>query len=68
MGTQVRLHLFEGDPVDVGLLDIRDVSTWVDLATHVARRLPLYVEGSRRMVFAGGSIAWAEAITDPTLV
>lgn len=65
LGTQVRLHLYGGDFCDVGLLAIRDVSTWNDLADRVLRAMPLVVESGRRRVFGGGAILWAEVLTDP---
>jgi hypothetical protein len=65
LGTQVRLHLYGGETCDVGLLTIRDVSTWNDLADRVLRAMPLIVDSGRRRVLAGGAILWAEVITDP---
>jgi hypothetical protein len=65
LGTQVRLHLYGGDSVDCGLLDIRDVTNWDDLEARIVRGMALSVRGARRYVLAGGSIMWAEVTSDP---
>jgi hypothetical protein len=67
MGTRVRLHLPEGETVEVGLLDVRDVSTWSELSMLVARRMPIAVEGPTPRVFAGGVVMWAEKISESVI-
>lgn len=64
LGTQVRLHLYR-ESVDVGLLAIRDCSTWDDLVARVDRNMTVEVLASRRRVFTGGAILWAEVLSDP---
>lgn len=64
LGTRVRLHLYR-ETVDVGLLAIRDCSTWDDLVARINRGMAVEVLASRRRVFVGGSILWAEVLSDP---
>lgn len=64
LGTQVRLHLYR-EAVDVGLLAIRDCSTWDDLVARIDRNMTIEVMASRRRVFTGGVILWAEVLSDP---
>lgn len=65
MGNTVRLHLHNEPPVEVALLSIRDVSTWSDLVARIEMGQALEVLGSRRRVFSGGVVLWAEVTTDP---
>lgn len=65
LGTQVRLYLYGGQSVDVGLLAIRDVANWTDLAEKIIRGQAVEVKASRRRVFGSGAIMWAEVLTDP---
>jgi hypothetical protein len=65
LGTQVRLWLYGGVSVDVGLLAIRNVSTWDDLAERIVAGQAIEVKASRRRVFGGGAVMWAEVLTDP---
>jgi hypothetical protein len=62
IGTQIRLHMPDDYSVDVGLLDIANVSTWSDLAMLIGRRLPIEVGGPGRMMFAGGVVLWVEML------
>jgi hypothetical protein len=64
LGTMVRLHLYQHH-VDVGLLTIRDCSSWSDLTDRVMGNLPIEVLASRRRVFSGGIVLWAEVLSDP---
>ncbi len=65
LGTQVRLHIHGGYHVDVSLLDIAKIATWVDLAGYIERCAPLEVVGPRRYAFGPGVVLWAEVISDP---
>lgn len=65
LGTRVLLHLYRQDPIEVALTAIRDVTTWNDLAYRIMNGMPVEVLASRRRVFAGGVILWAEVSTDP---
>jgi hypothetical protein len=65
LGTQVRLHLYGGDYVDCGLLDIRDVSNWDDLSARVVRAMAIEIRGGHRSILAGGAVMWADVISDP---
>jgi hypothetical protein len=64
LGTQVRLHLYGELHADVGLLAIRDCSNWDDLSARIERGLAIEVLASRRRVFAGGVVLWAEVLSD----
>lgn len=65
LGTQVRLHLYGGDHVDCGLLDIRDVSNWDDLEARIIRGMALSIRGGHRAVLGAGAVMWADVISDP---
>lgn len=65
LGTQVALHTRHGETATVGLLAIRNVTNWDDLADMIIRCQPVEVLASRRRVFAGGVIWWAEVVSDP---
>lgn len=65
LGTQVALHTRHGETATVGLLAIRNVTNWDDLADMIIRCQPIEVLASRRRVFAGGVVWWAEVLSDP---
>jgi hypothetical protein len=65
LGTRVTLHMHRGEPVEVALTTIRDVTTWNDLVDRVANNLPIVITASRRRVFSGGVVLWAEVASDP---
>lgn len=65
LGTRVRLHLYGETTVTVGLLAIRDITTWDDLVARVVNNLPIEVLASRRRVFSGSVVLWAEVLSDP---
>ncbi len=64
LGTVVRLHLPEKRYVDVGLTDIRGVTTWRDLVERISRHAPIETLGLPRRVFAAGVVVYAEAVSD----
>jgi hypothetical protein len=64
LGTQVRLHLYGDLHADVGLLAIRDCTSWEDLSARIAAGMAVEVLASRRRVFAGGVVLWAEVLSD----
>jgi hypothetical protein len=64
LGTQVRLHLYGETHVDCGLLAIRDVTNWDDLVARIVRGMNIEVLASRRRIFGGGAVMWAEVLTD----
>lgn len=66
IGTRVMLHLHGGVELEVGLTTIRDVTTWTDLVERIMRAMPIEVLASRRRVFGGGVVLWAEVTSDPT--
>lgn len=65
LGTRVMLHLHAGVEIEVGLTTIRDVTTWADLSERIARAMPIEVMASRRRMFGGGVVLWAEVTSDP---
>ncbi len=65
VGTMVRLHWAKDGFADVGLLAIRGVSTWADLAQKIAHGVAIEVMTPRRRIFCGGLIVWAEVLDDP---
>jgi hypothetical protein len=65
LGTRVQLHMYRAEPVEVSLSAIRDVTTWNDLVSRIANGLTIEVMASRRRVFAGGVVLWAEVTSDP---
>jgi hypothetical protein len=65
LGTRVVLHLHRGDPIEVALSAIKDVTTWRDLVERVQNGMPVEVLASRRRIFAGGVIFWVEVSSDP---
>ncbi len=64
LGTRVQLHMYRTDPVEVSLSAIRDVTTWNDLVYRIVNGLAIEVMASRRRVFAGGVVLWAEVTSD----
>lgn len=65
LGTRVLLHMYREDPVEVALTTIRDVATWHDLVDRIMRGMPIEITASRRRIFGGGVVLWAEVTTDP---
>lgn len=65
LGTRVMLHLHNGAEIEVGLTAIRDVISFTDLAERIVRGMPIEITMSRRRVFAGGVVLWAEVTSDP---
>jgi hypothetical protein len=65
LGTLVVLHTRQGEAVTVGLLAIRDVSNWADLVEAIIGCHPIEVLSSRRRIFVGGVVWWAEVLSDP---
>lgn len=64
LGTAVRVHCGNGQHVDVGLLTIRNVSTWADLVQMVTEGRTLEVLAPTPMVIVGWSVARVEILPD----